>query len=109
MARKNNDTITDRLDEIRSKLRVDMIQARLDVTTFDYAIDITAETLLERERIFSLYMEHEKTRTDLTTVNPFSSRLASWNSQARACLNMLKLTPTRYRPPEDPDEDILTL
>ena len=86
------ETITDELIET-------MRQVGIVTDPYRIAIRITAETLHEREKAYEEYMENggrqttEKGRSDATAV-----RLSAWNSQARACLSMLKLTPWRVYP-----------
>lgn len=85
-----------RLEELRETLRNDMTQAGVKISAYDIAIEITAETLLEREKAYEAYINDGSRQVDERgRLNPYGSRLASWNSQARACLSMLKLTPTR--------------
>lgn len=92
MARKT----TSDIDTYTAELVQTMRQIGIDPTPYGIAIRITAETLRERDKAYQEYMDNggrqttEKGRSEATAV-----RLAAWNSQARACLSMLKLTPWR--------------
>lgn len=99
-------TPRDRIEVVTEELVANMRQIGIDPTPYSIAIRIAAETLTEREKAYTEYMEKggrqttEKGRSEATAV-----RLAAWNSQARACLSMLKLTPWRVRPTETEDEE----
>ena len=107
MARKPTTKQTEkRIEEIREKLIEDMKTAGVNADAYGIALDITAQTLHERERAYKDYIEHGAEQvTEKGTNNPYAVRLSSWNSQARACLSMLKLTPVRYRPTEETTEE----
>ena len=95
-----------RLEEIRARIIEDMKTAGVDAEAYGIAIEITTQTLFERERAYRDYIENGGEQvTDAGRSNPYAVRLSSWNSQARACLSMLKLTPVRYRPQEDTAEE----
>lgn len=85
----------DRLTEIRTRLVADLERVGIDADLYSLAVDIAAETLLERERAYDAYVESGSTPVLEGKNNPYAMRLAQWNSQARACLSMLKLTPWR--------------
>ena len=104
--KKNATKTNKRLEEIRARLVEDMKTAGVDAEPYAIAIDITAETLLEREHAYNDYIENGGGQVnEAGRSNPYAVRLSAWNSQARACLSMLKLTPVRYRPTEDTAEE----
>lgn len=82
------------IEMITAELIDTMRQIGINPEPYSLAIRITAETLREREKAYEEYIDNggrqtnDKGRSDATAV-----RLAAWNSQARACLSMLKLTP----------------
>lgn len=82
------------IETITAELIETMRQVGINPEPYSIALRITAETLREREKAYEEYMENggrqttDKGRSEATSV-----RLAAWNSQARACLSMLKLTP----------------
>lgn len=84
------------IETITAELIETMRQLGINPEPYSIALRITAETLREREKAYEEYMENggrqatDKGRSEATAV-----RLAAWNSQARACLSMLKLTPRR--------------
>lgn len=90
------------IETITEELVDTMCAIGINPKPYEIAIRITAETLREREKAYEEYMDNggrqatEKGRSEATAV-----RLAAWNSQARACLSMLKLTPRR---PYDKEE-----
>lgn len=77
--------IEDELELYKQRLIDTMLQIGVDPVPYDIAIRMTAETLRERDRAYRDYLKCEESRTTVQ----------SWNSQARACLSMLKLTPFR--------------
>lgn len=81
-----------RLNEIRKQLIFDLLDAGLNTLQYGFAIDLTVTTLYEREKAYNDYLRAEKEGLKLS---PYLARLQNWNTQARACLSMLKLTPTR--------------
>lgn len=82
------------IETITAELIDTMRQLGVNPEPYSIALRITAETIREREKAYEEYMDNggrqttEKGRSDATAV-----RLAAWNSQARACLSMLRLTP----------------
>lgn len=98
MARKNTTKETI-INELQGQLMEDMKKAGVEVEPYAIAIRITAETLYEREQAYKEYVEDgSRQLNDKHNANPYAVRLASWNSQSRACLGMLKLTPPRPTP-----------
>ena len=93
------------IETIKKELIDTMLSVGIDPVPYSIAIKITAETLREREKAYKEYIENgsrqttEKGHSDATAV-----RLAAWNSQARACLSMLKLTPVRVYPSTEGEE-----
>ena len=69
-----------------------MANVGLEPSLYMYAVDIATMTLLEREKVYALYLEYEDNPEE-GKPNPYDGRLRAWNSQARACLTMLRLTP----------------
>lgn len=92
-----------RLTEITEDLIADMTSIGIDTAAYKIAIRITAETLYEREQAYKDYIEDGARQINEkgTSSNPYAVRLQAWNSQARSCLYMLKLTPTPSRQNED--------
>ncbi len=94
--RKTTTSEDERIEEIKAELIDTMLHVGIDPVPYSIAIKITAETLREREKAYKEYMENGGSQvTEKGHSNPNAVRLASWNSQARACLSMLKLTPWR--------------
>ena len=77
--------IEDEIELYKQRLIDTMLQVGIDPVPYDIAIRLTAETLRERDRAYRDYLKCEESRTTVQ----------SWNTQARACLSMLKLTPWR--------------
>ena len=97
---KKNDDDT-RMEEIKRELLDTMLQVGIDPTPYAIAIKITAETLTEREKAYQEYKESGGRQTnEKGGSNAAAVRLAAWNSQSRACLSMLKLTPLRVNQPD---------
>ena len=91
----------DRLQEIKKQLTFDLLSAGLDVIQYGFAIDLTVTALYERERAYEAYKKAEREGLRLS---PYLSRLQAWTTQARTCLSMLKLTPTRKQRPTADDD-----
>ena len=106
MSRKDNSKIN-RLDEIRGELRISMLQSRINVMSSDAGVNLTAETLLERERVYDAYLRYENTRVD-DSLNPYTDALVKLTSEARECLCMLKLTPSYMNDDEEDDAFIFS-
>lgn len=94
MKKKTDD---ERIEEIKHELIDTMLQIGIDPVPYSIAIRITAETLAEREKAYQEFMDNGGKQTNNGKSEPAAVRLAAWNSQARACLSMLKLTPVRIR------------
>lgn len=83
----------------------DLKKAGINPDPYGLAIIITAETLFERRVAYDEYLERGgRNTTERGGSEASAVRLAVWNSQARACLSMLKLTPCRG---SLPDEELL--
>jgi len=112
MPRKKTDTRAEHIERLAEELRADMVKCGIDPTCYGIAVSIASETLYEREQAYKAYIEAGALQTtDKGTSNPYAVRLQSWNSQARACLTMLRLTPPYIRPgqPETESEDDVKL
>ena len=81
----NKNEIEEEIEAYKVRLIDTLLQIGVDPVPYDIAIRMTAETLRERDRAYRDYLKCEESRTTVQ----------SWNSQARACLSMLKLTPFR--------------
>jgi len=77
--------IKDQIDGYKAQLVDMLVNLKIDPVPYEFAIRLTAETLRERDRA---YLEYINGVGNVT-------RFTSLNSQARACLSMLKLTPVR--------------
>lgn len=100
MARTKKTTPTD--DEIMASIKArlihDMTALGIDAGLYSFAIDNATETLFEREKAYQAYKDNgSRQTTEDGKNNPYALRLQSWNSQARACLSMLRLTPPYIR------------
>jgi len=115
MTKKKNTTPTDDelLFDIKARLICDLNALGIDASLYTFAIDLATTTLYEREKAYEAYKAHgSQQTTEDGKNNPYAVRLQSWNSQARACLTMLRLTPP-YKRAEDINDtndidDILT-
>lgn len=94
------------LEEITLELIEAMLALNLDPKPYGLAIQLTAETIMERNEAYKEYLENggthvnEKGKSDARSL-----RLASWNAQVRQCLSMLRLTPTRVSRVTEGTED----
>lgn len=110
--RRKKDERAEAVENIAEELRADMVKCGIDPTCYGIAVKIASETLYEREQAYKAYIEAGALQaTEKGTSNPYAVRLQSWNSQARACLTMLRLTPPYIRPeqPEMESEDNVKL
>lgn len=93
------------LEKITAELVQSMRQCGIDPAPYSIAIRITAETLRERDKAYKEYMDNgSRQTTDKGRSDAKAVRLTAWNSQARACLSMLKLTPWRTFPGDTDNE-----
>lgn len=103
----------DLLLSIKANVINDMEALGLNPASYSIAVDLASTTLYEREKAYEAYKAHgSQQTTEDGKNNPYAVRLQSWNSQARACLTMLRLTPP-YKRAEDINDtndidDILT-
>lgn len=94
------------IEKITAELVSTLRGLGINPAPYSIAIRMTAETLRERQKAYEEYIENggrqttEKGRSEATAV-----RLAAWNSQARACLSMLKLTPWRVSLTNDMEDE----
>lgn len=106
--RRKKDERAEAVENIAEELRADMVKCGIDPTCYGIAVKIASETLYEREQAYKAYIEAGALQaTEKGTSNPYAVRLQSWNSQARAWLSVLRLTPPYIRPgqPETESED----
>lgn len=82
------------ISEYKETIIRDLEALGVNPDPYHFAIQMTAETLFERNVAYEEYLENggkntnEKGKSDATSV-----RLSTWNSQLRFCLYMLNLTP----------------
>ena len=96
MAKKKTTTKADDdlLLSIKANIINDMEALGLNPASYSIAVDLASTTLYEREKAYEAYKENgSRQTTEDGKTNPYAVRLQSWNSQARACLTMLRLTP----------------
>lgn len=95
-----------RIAEITEELEETLSRFGVNPKLYGIAIRITAETLYEREKAYDEYIAKGGRQTDDKGKSEATAvRLAAWNSQARACLGMLKLTPWRPSRTDDQEDD----
>ena len=98
--------VTNEIETITAELVSTLRGLGINPAPYGIAIRMTAETLRERQKAYDEYIQNggrqttDKGRSEATAV-----RLAAWNSQARACLSMLKLTPWRPSRSNDFEEE----
>jgi hypothetical protein len=93
------------LEKIEKELKETMKQIGINPKPYSIAIRLTAETILERNKAYNLYLaEGGKLINDNGKPNPIVVKLTTWNAQTRACLGMLKLTPARPQPEDSSNE-----
>lgn len=94
------------LEKIEKELVDTMKMLGINPEPYSMAIRITAQTLYERDKAYQAYLnDGGKLVNDNGKPNPIGIKLATWNAQSRACLSMLKLTPSkpRFDTGEDPE------
>lgn len=103
---KKESTVTKEIETITAELVSTLRGLGINPTPYSIAIRMTAETLRERQKAYDEYIENGGRQvTDKGRSDPSAVRLAAWNSQARACLSMLKLTPWRVSLTNDMEEE----
>lgn len=114
MPRKKKTTPDDDLlFSIKANIISDLEALGVNPASYMLAIDLATTTLFEREKAYEAYKENgSRQTTEDGKTNPYAVRLQAWNTQARACLTMLRLTPPYIRAEDASDiedtEDILS-